>query len=212
MWREAIVELQNVYPMKLIFATHNQGKVKEMRMMLADLDVEVVSQEEAGVIEEVVEDGKTFEENALKKARLVAERTAQWVVADDSGICIDALGGAPGIHSARWGGQGKSDEEVVQFTLAQMKDVAYDKRGAVFVSTLALVALDGRHWIFLGEVRGRIADEPRGTPRPHLPYDRLFLPEGHTRTFAEMSDAEKNSMSHRGRAFTQLKEFLKTLA
>lgn len=198
--------------MRLVFATKNPGKVKEMRVMLADLEVEVVSQEEAGVSEEVIEDGKTFEENALKKARFVAKRLGQWAVADDSGICIDALGGAPGIHSARWGGKGKSDEEVVQFTLAQMKDVAYDKRGAVFVSTLALVAPGGPHWMFAGEVRGRITHEPCGVPRPHLPYDRLFIPEGHTRTFAEMSDAEKNGLSHRGRAFGKLKEFLKTVA
>jgi len=197
--------------MKLIFATRNIGKIKEMREMLKDLKVEVISMEEAGVKDEVVEDGNTFEENALKKARFVAKRTGEWVVADDSGICIDALDGAPGIYSARWGGGGKSTEEVVQFTLAKMKNVADNKRGALFVSVAALTAPDGRVWIFMGEIRGQIATESRGTPRPHLPYDLVFIPKGRTRTFAEMSDAEKNSMSHRGRAFAKLKEYLKIL-
>jgi len=198
--------------MKLIFATHNQGKVKEMRAMLEGLNVEMVSQDEAGVSEDMVEDGKTFEENALKKAWFVAKRTGQWVIADDSGICIDALEGAPGVYSARWGGVGKSDEEVVQFTLAKMKNVTDNKRGAVFVSVVALVAPEARQWIFVGEVRGHIATESRGTPRPHLPYDLVFVPEGYTRTFAEMSDTEKNRLSHRGRALAKLKEFLITVA
>lgn len=195
--------------MRLVFATRNQGKVKEMRAMLADLKVEVVSQEEVGVSEEVVEDGKTFEENALKKARFVAKRTGQWAVADDSGICIDALGGAPGIQSARWAGEGAADEAIIKFTLKQMERVSDANRQARFESAVALVSPNGQEMVFHGIVDGQVAREPRGIPRPKLPYDMIFIPQGHTRTFAEMSDAEKNSLSHRGRAFAQLKACLK---
>lgn len=197
--------------MQLVFATRNQGKVKEMRAMLKDLEVEVVSQDEAGVTDEVVEDGQTFEENALKKARFVTERTGQWAIADDSGICIAALGGKPGVHSARWAGSEAVDGEIVQFTLAQMEGVPDSKRQAYFESAVALTTSNGQEWVFHGIVNGQVSREPRGNPRLKLPYDMIFIPEGHTRTFAEMSDAEKNSMSHRGRAFAQLREFLKTL-
>lgn len=198
--------------MKLIFATHNPGKVKEIKMMLAGLDVEVVGQEEVGVHEEVVEDRKTFEGNALKKARFVAVKTGQWAVADDSGICIDALDGAPGIHSARWAGEGASDEEIVCYTLEKMKNVPEDKRGAWFETAFVLLAPDGRQRTFYGKVDGSIATEPRGANRPKLPYDPIFIPDGGGgRTFAEMTDVEKNTISHRGRAFVQLKGFLKTI-
>lgn len=194
--------------MKLVFATHNPGKVIEMRAMLAGPAIEVVSAEEAGVTEDVVEDGATFEENAAKKARFVTERTGEWAVSDDSGICIASLGGAPGVHSARWAGEGASGEALVAKTLESMRGVPADQRGAWFESALVLTAPDGRSWAFTGRVSGGIASSPRGTPRPKLPYDVLFIPEGHERTFAEMSDEEKNSLSHRGLAFQKLREFL----
>lgn len=198
--------------MKFIFATHNVGKVKEMRVLLADLDIEMMSADEAGVREDVVEDGATFEANAAKKARFVAERTGEWSVADDSGICIEALGCAPGVYSARWAGEGASDEKtIVNHTLAAMKDVPEDKRRAWFESALVLVAPDAREWTFEGRVYGRIAREPRGTSRPKLPYDQIFIADGYDRTFAEMSDEEKNRLSHRGLAFQKLREFLSQL-
>lgn len=197
--------------MKLIFATHNVGKVKEMRAMLAGLDIEVMSADEAGVTEDVVEDGQTFTENAAKKARFVVERTGEWVVADDSGICIDALHGSPGIHSARWAGENVTAETLIQKILERLDGVSFEKRGAQFVSTLVLVAPNGQEWVFEGKVSGFIAEEPRGTPRPKLPYDVVFIPEGHTHTFAQMSDEEKNSLSHRGLAFRKLREFLISL-
>ena len=194
--------------MELVFATHNSEKVREMRALLADLRVAVMSAEEAGGHDDVVEDGKTFEENALKKARHVAERTRKWGVADDSGICIDALDGAPGVYTARWTGEGASDVTLVQHTLATMSGIPDGKRQANFESAIALVAPDGRHWIFTGSVGGSVAVEPRGTPRDKLPYDRIFIPDGHSRTFAEMPDEEKNALSHRGLAFQKLRLFL----
>ncbi|MDO8505627.1 MAG: RdgB/HAM1 family non-canonical purine NTP pyrophosphatase [bacterium] len=197
--------------MKLVFATRNQGKMKEMRAMLTGIKIEVVSMEESGVSEEVIEDCKTFEGNALKKARFIASRTGQWALGEDSGICIKALRGAPGVYSARWAGAGASDEKIVRYTLEQMKDVPEGKRQAWFKTALALVAPDGKERIFRGRVDGALCIEPRGTMRAKLPYDTIFIPKGDTRTFAEMSDTEKNSVSHRGRAFAKFKEFLKAL-
>ena len=103
--------------MRIIFATHNQGKIKEMRNILASLNVEIASAEETGIFEDVEEDGKTFEENALKKARFIMEKTGEWAVADDSGLCIGALDGAPGIFSSRWAGESASGDVLVNFTL-----------------------------------------------------------------------------------------------
>ena len=189
--------------MKLVFATQNEGKVREMRLLLADTGIEVLSAREAGVTEDPIEDGVTFEENALIKARFVAERTQEWAVADDSGICIDALGGKPGVHSARW------TKDHVAATLQALEGVNQVKRGAEFKSAAALVAPDGRSWTFRGEVRGGIALAPRGIPRPKLPYDVIFIPDGGgDRTFAEMTEQEKNGLSHRGRAFEKLRSFI----
>lgn len=196
--------------MKLIFATHNVGKVREMRALLAGLPVEALSADEAGVRDDVVEDGATFEENAMKKARHAAKRTDQWAVADDSGICIDAFNGAPGVHTARWAGEGASSETLVQHTLRQLANVPEGQRRAHFQSTLVLVDPDGRTWTFTGVVYGRIPLEPRGALREKLPYDRIFIPDGYDRTFAEMPDKEKNSLSHRGLAFQKLREFLES--
>lgn len=190
---------------RIIFATHNQGKVKEMKDILSGLPVEVLSAEEAGISEDVVEDGKTFEENALKKARFIAEKTGDWAVADDSGLCIESLGGAPGVHSARWAGD-REIANLVEYTLEKMKDIPAEKRDAYFESAAVLCAPDGRHWSFRGTVNGMIPFEARGKNRPKLPYDVIFIPEGYGKTFAEMSDGEKNSLSHRGAAFLQLKK------
>lgn len=169
---------------------------------MADLPIEIISAEEAGVRDDPVENGATFADNAEKKARFVAERTDEWAMADDSGICIDALDGRPGVHSARW----TSDH--VGVTLNALKDVVASGRNARFVSAAALVAPDGRNWIFGGETKGSIAFSPRGIPRPTLPYDVIFIPDGYDRTYAEMSEEEKNSLSHRGKAFIQLKSFI----
>ncbi len=196
--------------MKLIFATHNAGKVKEMRAMLDGLDIEVLSADEAGITEDVVEGGKTFKENAIKKARFVVSKS-EWAVADDSGICIDALGGEPGVYSARWAGENVSAETLIARTLERLSNAPEEKRQACFVSTLVLCAPDARGWVFEGEARGLISTEPRGTPRPKLPYDVIFIPDGYNRTFAQMSDEEKNSLSHRGLAFRKLREFLSSL-
>lgn len=196
---------------RLIFATHNVGKIKELQQLFAGAGVEVLSAEEVGVVDDVVEDGTTFAENALKKARFVAEQTGEWAVADDSGITIDALDGRPGVSTARWAGEGASDEQLIKHTLEQLKGVEEGKRGAIFHSVAALVSPQQESWTFEGFVEGEVVVEPRGTPRSKLPYDVIFQPSGFNQTFAQMTDEEKNRLSHRGRAFEKLKAFIKSL-
>lgn len=130
---------------------------------------------------------------------------------DDSGICVDALDGAPGIYSARWAGENAPGEKWVEKLLTEMNGVPEGKRMAWFETAAVLRAPDGRHWTFVGKVHGKIAVEPRGVAHPRLPYDMVFIPEEETRTFAEMSGEEKNAISHRARAFRRLRDFLQTL-
>ena len=194
--------------MKLIFATHNQGKVEEIKKIFGDLDIDILSADEAGISEDVVEDGKTFEENSLKKARFINEKTKEWTMADDSGICVKALGGAPGIYSARWAGENASGEEWVRFLLMKMKEIPEGKRDAWFETCAVLIAPDGRYWTFVGKVEGKIITKSIGVAHPRLPYDSVFIPVGYDKTFSEISSEEKNALSHRGRAFRKLIEFL----
>jgi XTP/dITP diphosphohydrolase len=195
--------------MKLIFATHNEGKIREMKKILAGLPWEILSAKEAGIEEEPAEDGATFADNALLKAKFVADRTGEWTVADDSGLCIEALNGAPGVFSARWAGDDAAGEEKANKALKELGDLPEEKRGAYFESSVALVSPSGEHWIFTGRAHGKITTERQEKiSRPHLPYDAIFIPEGFTTTFGEMTDEEKNALSHRGQAFRQLKEFL----
>ena len=194
--------------MKLVFATNNLGKLKEMRAILEGLDIDILSVKDIGVILDVVEDGATFEKNALKKAWSIVGKSKEWTIADDSGICIKALDNAPGVFSARWAGENASDEEIVRYTLDKIEDVPEEKREAWFETAVVLVAPDEKHWVFKGKIEGRVAEVSRGRPRLKLPYDLIFIPKGHNRTFAEMPDEKKNSLSHRGLALKQLKEFL----
>jgi XTP/dITP diphosphohydrolase len=194
--------------MKLIFATHNEGKLREMKNILSDLPLEIISASEAGVLEEPVEDGATFADNALIKARYVAERVKEWTVADDSGLCVEALGGAPGVFSARWAGEGASGEDKANKVLKELGETPMEKRGAYFESSLALVSPAGQHWIFSGRIDGKISlNRQEIVARPKLPYDAIFIPQGFDKTFGQMTDEEKNALSHRGQAFRDLKNF-----
>ena len=196
---------------KIVFATHNQGKVQEISEILKDLAVLVVSADEAGIREDVVEDGKTFEENALKKSEFVGKIANEWAMGDDSGICVEALDGAPGIFSARWAGEGAPGHKWIELLVSKLEGVAENKRGAWFETVVTLRSPTGEYWTFVGRINGTIAVAPRGISHPHLPYDSVFIPEGETRTFAEMTKEEKNAISHRGRAFRKLKDFIQNL-
>ncbi len=195
----------------LVFATQNPGKVKEMRRILADLNIVIKSADEAGFTQEIEETGETFEENALLKARIVVHKLNIWTVADDTGLCVEALEGKPGVHSSRWAGNNTSDREKVDFLLKKMISLPYDNRNAYFETVVALVSPKCKVTIFKGRIYGTIPFAPQGTNRLRLPYDTIFIPDGYSKTFAEMTDDKKNSISHRGKAFSELKKYLQKL-
>jgi XTP/dITP diphosphohydrolase len=188
----------------LVLATANRHKIIELSRILA---ASAVSVELAGLAEypgapEVAETGATFAENALLKAVAIAEFTGLPAVADDSGLCADALNGMPGVLSARWAGRHGDDAANLQLLLDQISDVPDERRGAYFACTAALVLPSGWHQLSEGTVRGRLIREPRGTNG--FGYDPIFVPDGETRTTAEMSAAEKDAISHRGLALRGL--------
>jgi XTP/dITP diphosphohydrolase len=197
-------------PDKILIATTNQGKVQEIRNLVKGLPALFLSLSEVPRIPEVVEDGATFEENALKKARVMAYSTGIVTLADDSGLCVDALDGRPGVHSARYAGDNASDEERYLRLLEEMADVPDPARSARFVCVLALVAPDGEEKLFRGVCEGRITRDPQGSSG--FGYDPIFYFEEAGCTFAEMDRESKNRVSHRGRALRQFAEFLRKLA
>jgi XTP/dITP diphosphohydrolase len=196
--------------MKIVLATRNAGKLIEIRKMLAGVNVDIISLEEAGIFEDASEDQNTFAGNALKKAHFAVKKTGLAAVADDSGLCIAALGGAPGVLSARWAGESASSEELITHTLKQVKDVPEGKRRAYFESAVAYVSPNGEEKVFTGRVDGKIGLKERGQALPKLPYDLIFIPDGYDKTFSEMDESEKNKISHRGQAFKKLREFLES--
>ncbi len=181
----------------LILATRNAGKLHEFRHLLADVTRQVIGLDAFPSLPPVPETGTTFEENARLKARAVQAQTGGWVIADDSGLCVDALGGAPGVFSAHYAGEQASDADNVGKLLAALHDVPAAQRTARFVCVLALVTEIEETW-FTGVCTGTLTESPRGSCG--FGYDPLFIPTGDTRTFAEMTPAEKAVYSHRARA------------
>jgi len=191
---------------RLVLATHNAKKVGELRAVLAPVVVgldpaDVVSAGDLGA-PEPVEDGVTFAANALIKARAVAAATGLPAVADDSGLAVDVLGGAPGIFSARWAGAHGDDAANLALLLDQLADIAPEHRGAQFVCAAALVTPDGFEHVEEGALRGTLATAPRG--EHGFGYDPILVPDGETRTTAQLTPEEKNAISHRGQAFRAL--------
>lgn len=194
----------------IILSTRNPSKVNQIKAFFNDLPVNVVTLEEAGVPGEAVEDGTTLEENALKKA-LFAWEEGKWSMAEDTGFFIDALNGAPGIYSARWAGEGKATEEIMRFALEQLKDVPPEKRTGTFKTVAVVVAPDGTRTVFEGVVDGSILTEPRGVCQPKMPYSAIFVPDGQDKVWAEMAVEEENRISHRGKAFREVREFFEKI-
>ena len=194
---------------RLVLATRNAHKVGELADILraTGTDVELVPLPDDSP--DVVEDGLTFAENALKKARSAAATTGLPSVADDSGICVDALNGMPGVFSARWAGTGRDDAANLQLVLDQVADVPDEHRGAYFACAAALVLPSGEERVVEGRVTGVLIRTPRGTGG--FGYDPAFVPLGHELTTAEMSAEEKNAISHRGEAFRALAPVLREL-
>ncbi|GEM32452.1 non-canonical purine NTP pyrophosphatase [Nocardia neocaledoniensis NBRC 108232] len=198
---------------RVLVASRNAKKLKELRRILDEAGVagiELVSLADVPPYEEAPETGATFEENAIAKARDGAVATGLPCVADDSGIEVDALNGMPGVLSARWSGRHGDDEANNALLLGQLGDVPDERRGAAFVSTCALVLPDGTTTVVRGEWRGSIARQPSGAGG--FGYDPLFLPEGGTGSAADLTPEEKDAVSHRGRALTQLIPTLAALA
>lgn len=189
---------------RLVIATHNQGKLREFQEMLAPYVNKVVSAGDLR-LSEPEETGSTFVANALIKAHAAAQASQSPSLADDSGLCVKALSGDPGIYSARWAGPRKDFRQAMQRIHTEIGQ--HPDRSAYFVSVLALAWPDGHHEIFEGRVDGHITWPPKGQ-RGHG-YDPIFVPESESRTFAEMDEIEKNRLSHRGRAVKQLLEILR---
>ncbi len=195
---------------RIVLATHNPHKVEEFGHIVAATRPDLVVVGYDGP--EPVEDGVTFSENALIKARAAAAHTGLPALADDSGICVDALGGAPGAFSAYWAGHKKDAVANVELLLDQMSDIADPRRAAQFVSTIALVLPDGAEHVVEGVWPGRLATEAAGSGG--FGYDPVFIPDGQSdtdRTVAEWSPEEKNASSHRARAFAALVPLLRDL-
>ncbi|HLR95035.1 MAG TPA: RdgB/HAM1 family non-canonical purine NTP pyrophosphatase [Jiangellaceae bacterium] len=191
-------------PERVVLATGNRHKVDEVARILVATGarVELVGADDVGGMPGVAETGATFAENALLKARAVAELNGLPALADDSGLSVDALNGMPGVLSARWSGLPGADAENTKLVLAQLVDTPDERRGAAFVCAAVLVQPDGTEAVQRREVRGRLLREPRGSGG--FGYDPIFVPEGEERTTAELDPAAKDALSHRGRAFRAL--------
>ncbi|MBO8195471.1 RdgB/HAM1 family non-canonical purine NTP pyrophosphatase [Streptomyces oryzae] len=189
---------------RLILATRNAHKVTELKAILADagLELDLVGADAYPEVPDVKETGVTFAENALLKAHALARATALPAVADDSGLCVDVLGGAPGIFSARWAGRHGDDGANLDLLLAQLADIDSAHRGAHFECAAALALPDGTERVVSGRLRGTLRYAPAGDGG--FGYDPVLQPEAESRTCAELSPAEKNAISHRGKAFRAL--------
>ncbi len=195
--------------MEIVLATRNRKKVEEIRRITQGLAVTVLSLEDFPGCPETVEDRDSFEGNASKKALEVARFTGKPALSDDSGLEVDALGGAPGVHSAYYAPDAKSGNDPKNYLrlLRELGSAPEGKRSGRFVCCIALAFPDGRIETFFGRAEGRIAHEPRGGQG--FGYDPVFLPGGSDRTFAEMTAEEKDGLSHRGKALRKLAEFLR---
>ncbi|TGY88875.1 RdgB/HAM1 family non-canonical purine NTP pyrophosphatase [Marinicauda algicola] len=184
-----------------VIASHNAGKIREIAELVAPFAIRVTGAGEAGLPEpEETED--TFEGNALLKARAAAAASGAVALADDSGLAVEALGGAPGIHSARWAGEERDFARAMEKVENALRAEGNTNRRARFVCALALVHPDGKEAVFTGTVEGTLVWPPRG--EQGFGYDPIFVPDGHTQTFAEMDPEKKRAISHRADAFARL--------
>ena len=190
----------------MIFATGNMGKMKEIKAILGDIGEDILSMKEAGIDIDIVEDGSTFEENAIIKAKAVMERTGQLALADDSGLEIDALNKEPGIYSARYMGEDTSYRVKNANLIQRLEGVPDEKRTARFVCVIAAAFPDGTVKTTEGAIEGRIGYEEKGTNG--FGYDPIFYVPEYGCTTAELSEEQKNKISHRGKALTAMKKIL----
>ena len=191
--------------MRLIFATHNKNKLKEVKSLIPNT-IELLSLDDINLLEEIEETASTIEGNALLKAQTIYKQTGINCFADDSGLLVDSLNGAPGVYSARYAGEHKSDSDNLEKLLKELSDK--NNRNAHFKTVMALI-IDGKEHLFEGIINGTITKEKTGTNG--FGYDPIFLPKGYTETFAEMNSEVKNVISHRAKAMKQLVEFVNSI-
>ena len=194
---------------KIVFATTNAGKIKEIKEILADFDVEIVSMNEMNIDVDVEENGTTFEENSLIKARAISKLTGLPALADDSGLEVDYLNGEPGIYSARYLGRDTDYDYKNNYIIDKLKDAKDEERSARFVCVISLVLPDGREFVKKGVMEGRIGYEIKG--ENGFGYDPIFYLPQYGKTSAEISAEEKNKISHRGKALREMKELIASL-
>jgi len=196
--------------MNIVLATRNRKKIEEIRKIMSGAlfgtDINILTPDDFPQCLEVEEDGNTFEANAVKKAVYISKCTGMTAIADDSGLEVYALNGAPGVFSARYAGESAGDSANCEKLLYEMRDLPDEKRKARFACCIAVASGDNVR-TFVGHAEGKIGTEPLG--ENGFGYDPLFYPEGYSRTFAEMSDDEKNALSHRGKALRELQKYLK---
>ncbi len=195
---------------KLVLSTDNKHKISEIKDILKDLDIEVLSKGDIGLEDlNVVEDGKTLKENSIKKAKALKEKTKHMVMADDSGLFVHALNGEPGIYSSRYAGEDSNDQKNNEKLLLEMKNLPIEDREASFFTIIAIITEDGETLTLEGECKGSIAFEARGDN--DFGYDPLFIPKGYKETFAQLDKEVKNKISHRALALEKTKEKLRKL-
>jgi XTP/dITP diphosphohydrolase len=192
----------------VIVATRNKGKVREIREALKGLGLRIYSLSDFRDVPEVEEDGKSFTENALKKARFYSKVFGKLTMADDSGLEVDGLKGMPGIYSARYSGEGASSQKNNEKLLQEMEGISLSKRGARFKCIIAMVSPEGREAMAEGACKGRIGFREKG--KKGFGYDPLFILPKYGKTMAELSLEEKNKMSHRGKALRKIRKIIKT--
>lgn len=195
------------YKMDIVVATNNKGKLAEIKKILSDHNV--MSQGDVGAYEDVEETGTTYEENALLKAKTVRKYTDKIIIADDSGLEVDALGGEPGLYSARYAGDGTTPDQGMEKLLKNLEGVEPEKRSAHFVSCITALMPDGTVHTFTGICEGFITSEKRGNGG--FGFDPIFWTPEFNKTFSEITDEEKNSISHRYKALSSLRNFLDSL-
>lgn len=195
--------------MKIVLATRNRKKVEEIQRILQGADVSLATLDDFPDCPDVVEDGKTFRQNAIKKAKAIAKCTGMTAIADDSGLEVYALNKMPGVFSARYAGENADDRKNTEKLLYNMKGLTGNERDARFACCIALSFSDGSIKTFTGFVKGTIANEPKGSNG--FGYDPVFIPDNYTKTFAEMTDKEKDSLSHRAKAIKKLYKHIREL-
>jgi XTP/dITP diphosphohydrolase len=195
---------------KIVIASKNEGKIKEIKNFLHGIDFEFLTMNDFPGMPEIAEDGKSFEENALRKARAVFEHTKLTTIADDSGLEVNYLSGEPGVHSARFASDDATDQQNNEKLLELLKDVPMEDRKARFKCVIVLYNSLYSNLFFEGKCYGYVIDEPKG--ELGFGYDPLFVPESNTKTFGELDLVTKNKISHRGKALSSLRNYLKKVS